>query len=295
LFGTHEGNKSNAYEITFNDTENTKLEIAFDQSIRSIINVLNDHDANKLGLLKSLQYQDSGFKMRDTQLNLEYLSSSDNYAQIDVSTTEEFKRLNTNIKINKIVLNPEYNQGHPNPMYLLHARNGSISVGVDFSFEEKPSQLQYEMAKNPDFKKKGVKLVLDSYELKIKDMHFDTALFQSSISGTVTKEPSVVIPNANLDMQIKKYSDMFNYHISLYNINVDDLLTEHPFLPLNKIQPDKKNSFISFFKELGDVSGDDMKIKIHKETGGDVMIGKKNALQFLSDLQQMLEKPYAKN
>ena len=294
FLNTQEGDQINSYEIALNDYKNTKIEIIFDSSIGSIIDILRDPESQKLGLLKELKYKDSGIKIRDSKLNSEYLSSSDNSFSLEVKSSEESKRLDMNVKLNKILLNPNYDQAKPNPLYMLHARNGNISVGIDFSFEEKPSQLQYEMLKNPEFKKKGLKLVLDSYELNIKDMYFDTDLFQSSVSGIVIKEPTVVIPNANLDMKIKQYKEMINYHIALYNINVDEILTEHPFIPLSRVQPDKKDSFIALFKDIGNNSGDDLDIKIQKETGGDIMIGKKNAMLFFSDLQQLLEKPSAK-
>lgn len=278
------------YDIIFNDPINTRLDVRLDYSMRQLVDLFQNHEAAKLHIIKSVDYKDSGLQMLNKLTNLAYLTTGPNYINISTESSDVLKQLNAVVSVNSILVNKDYKPADEDiPSFMVYTKSGNISVKVDFSFIEKPSALQQEMMNNAEFKKKGIKPVLDSYHVDVREVSYNTDLFQSKISGQIDKQPTVIVPNLNLDFNITSYEEFLNYHMDLYNIQINEWLTESPLMPVSKLANDRRTKMVGLFKNIGAVSDKNLDIKITKESSGDILVSGKPLFALFTDFQNILD------
>ncbi|ETO17474.1 hypothetical protein RFI_19848 [Reticulomyxa filosa] len=128
---------------------------------------------------------------------------------------------------------------------------------------------------NKDAKKVELLNEFDRVKIKIEKINIENDLFSIATNGNSLIYQKEALPYFNLNVDIKNYKQFLNYNAEVINRTIEELATQFPHIPVNKITDDQVNKFAEFIKKFSskNVTDDEIKYQLVRDKKGTTISG----------------------
>ncbi|MCE2992535.1 MAG: hypothetical protein LW825_06445 [Candidatus Jidaibacter sp.] len=273
-----------------------ELSMNLEVALKNVSDELKDPDEPKLHLIDSLFYTDSGFDVFDATSHFLVWSVGPTKFEMDANKNAHERRVNFSFSLNELVFNKDYEpKKHDEELHKLRLKLGSSSFDIQFSYVESPSKRLLELMSRDKENKKNYKKIFDSYQINIKQFKQVTDIYSINLIGELDRQPDVLLPLANMSLNVNDYKKFAQYMADFYNIILDDIIVKAPNFPATKMTPVRVNKFIEFLGSLNintNDNKDDLMVSISHSKGGDLYISQKSFFSVINEFQNIFnDKP----
>lgn len=255
-------------------TEKPKFSLKLDRSIGNIAELMKDHMAPKLPVIDSVYYNDAGFKVVDNIKDALYATTQSGQFELRSKRSEDEMKADITVECLGFVVNPEYpTSGNESETHAAKVRTGRSDFNLDVIYKQTPSKLQLEMLEKSEAKKAGLKKVLDSYQIEIARLDQKADLYTIHMFGNVDKQPDMLIPSADVTMQVMNYKPLVDNIVTMFNAGINDIMHADPSgkIKIAKVEKERHQrlmKLIDSFKPQGDL----LEIRIQRDQDSEIMI-----------------------
>lgn len=285
---------SHTYRFEFEDPKNTALILDLAYSIGKLSDLLRDHDLPKFHIIDSLDYHSAGVKILDGLIGAQIAHVGENHLKVYTQRTEDYRRLNFDGGVSSIKYDPNYPAQEVDAYeHKLASELGNIDVKIKFEYTELPSSAQLEMLKTSEARKKGLKKVFDSYNIAIDNFDTKTDKFTLLVKGNLDKQPFMIIPNMNINLDVDNYPLLIDYQIDLFNASVIKSKAINPLFPINPLNEVSRKRMHRLAENLSPVDNN-LRLFITKEQGGEIYVSGKSVMTLAAEFMNIFEQPSSK-
>lgn len=285
---------SHNYRFEFLNPKETEILIELAYSIGKLSDLFREHDLPKLHIIEKLDYHNPGMNILDGLIGTKIAHVDQSYLKINTQSNEDFKRLSWDSAALGLKYDPNYPaQELDIAEHKLTSELGSIDLKAKFEFTQLPSASQLEMLKTEEARKRGLKKVFDSYNLAIDNFDVKSDKFSMLIKGSLDKQPFVIIPNMDINLEVNNYPEFIDYQVNVFNASVAKSKAINPLFPINPLNEQSRIKLHKLADTLNP-SENNLRLVITKEQGGEIYVSGKSIMTITADFMNIFEQPSTK-